>query len=87
MSMNRRTASVTIAAAAALFMSGVVMTSVSTSAQAEGVHCVGANSCKGLSECKSATNACKGLNNCKGLGFITTDDEAACAAKGGHVMK
>ena len=88
MSMNRRTASVTIAtAAAALFMSGVALTSLPTSVMADGVKCVGANSCKGHSECKSAKNECKGLNSCKGLGFITTDDEAACSAKGGHVMK
>lgn len=88
MSMNRRTAGVTIAtAAAAFFMSGVAMTTLSTPAQADSVKCVGANSCKGHSECKSASNACKGLNSCKGLGFITVDDDKACAAKGGKVAK
>lgn len=88
MSMNRRTAGATIAtAAAAFFISGVAMTSLSAPAEAAGVKCVGANSCKGHSECQTASNACKGLNSCKGTGFITVEDEAACAAKGGMVAK
>ena len=88
MSMNRRTAGATIAtAAAAFFMSGVAMTTLSAPAEAAGVKCVGANSCKGHSDCQTASNACKGLNSCKGLGFITVDDDAACAAKGGKVAK
>jgi len=32
--------------------------------------CMGANSCKGHSSCKTATSSCKGLNACKGQGFL-----------------
>ncbi|MEO6183523.1 MAG: hypothetical protein ABIP71_10600 [Verrucomicrobiota bacterium] len=30
--------------------------------------CKGANACKGLGGCKTATHACKGQNSCKGQG-------------------
>ena len=88
MSMNRRTAGATIAtAAAALFVSGVAMTVLPNAAKADGVKCVGVNSCKGHSECKTASNECNGLNSCKGHGWVTVKDDAACAAKGGKVSK
>jgi hypothetical protein len=29
------------------------------------------NSCKGMSECKSAKNSCKGMNSCKGQGWVS----------------
>jgi hypothetical protein len=31
--------------------------------------CYGVNSCKGMSDCKSAGHDCKGMNSCKGQGF------------------
>ena len=34
--------------------------------------CVGANSCKGKSACKTAENECAGHNACKGKGFLET---------------
>lgn len=51
---------------------------------AENVHCLGVNSCKGQSECKTAGSACKGQNECKGHGFLSMT-AAACSAAGGVV--
>jgi hypothetical protein len=51
---------------------------------AEQVKCVGANSCKGQSACKSAQNDCKGKNACKGQGFVQTSAQD-CKDKGGTV--
>ena len=51
------------------------------------VKCVGGNSCKGQSSCKSATNDCKGQNACKGKGFVMTASASECTDKGGHVQK
>jgi hypothetical protein len=47
--------------------------------------CMGINSCKGQSACKSANNACKGQNSCKGQGWLPAKSEAACVSKGGTV--
>lgn len=71
MKLNVTSGSVLAATAAALILGGLV-TAVPT-AKADDMklgHCVGANSCKGLSSCKSASNSCKGLNSCKGQGFV-----------------
>jgi len=45
------------------------------------VHCLGANACKGKSDCATASSACKGQNACKGQGMsvISAKD---CEAKG-----
>jgi hypothetical protein len=53
-----------------------------TSAQ---IKCLGANECKGMSECAggSGASSCKGLNECMGQGWVYTPTEAACADKGG----
>ncbi len=51
------------------------------------IKCVGGNSCKGQSECKSASNDCKGQNGCKGKGFVMTDTAKQCEALGGRVPK
>ncbi len=48
------------------------------------VHCVGVNSCKGQSECKTASSSCKGLNSCKGQGFLSIT-KMDCDAAGGKV--
>lgn len=48
------------------------------------VHCVGINSCKGQSDCKTAENACKGQNTCKGHGFLATK-AGECFAKKGKI--
>jgi hypothetical protein len=44
---------------------------------------MGANSCKGLSSCKTATSSCKGENSCKGKGFLEMS-KADCDADGGE---
>lgn len=74
------------ATAAALFATGVVATPVAYAGDM-GVKCVGANGCKGSSECKTAKSECKGHNGCKGQGWIKTKDAAECTAKGGKVEK
>ena len=71
-------------AAAALFAMGTTL-SVSAQAADAGVHCVGANSCKGTSECKSAKSECKGQNACKGQGWIGKKSADECKAAGGTV--
>lgn len=48
------------------------------------VHCVGINSCKGTSECKTGSSSCKGLNSCKGQGFLSTT-KVECDAAGGKI--
>ena len=45
--------------------------------------CMGANSCKGHSACKTATSSCKGLNSCKGHGFLELS-KSECDAAGGN---
>ncbi len=44
--------------------------------------CMGANSCKGHSACKTATSSCKGLNSCAGKGFLEMS-KAECESAGG----
>ncbi len=88
MSIQKKTAGVTLAtAAAALFIAGAAMTVAPTAAQADGVKCMGANSCKGHGSCKTASNECKGHNACKGKGWISTSSEKECMEKGGTVAK
>lgn len=48
------------------------------------VHCYGVNSCKGTSDCKTATTDCKGQNACKGQGFKQMTAEK-CTAAGGSL--
>jgi hypothetical protein len=55
--------------------------------QATQVKCVGANSCKGQSECASKVNSCKGQNSCKGKGWITTSNAQQCEQHGGKPEK
>lgn len=67
-----------LAATAAALLSVAPMSATA----AEKGKCVGANSCKGLSDCKMANTSCKGLNACKGQGFVSLT-KAECDAKGG----
>src|SRR5258708_25792436 len=49
------------------------------------IACLGVNSCKGQSACKSFDHDCQAMNTCKGNGFILiTEDE--CKQKGGKVI-
>jgi hypothetical protein len=58
-----------IATAAALLF-GSALVGVANAATETKLSCVGVNTCKGQSACKSARNDCKGQNACKGLGFV-----------------
>ncbi|MBV8054446.1 MAG: hypothetical protein JOZ29_02720 [Deltaproteobacteria bacterium] len=55
--------------------------------QAAQVKCVGANSCKGQSECATKMSSCKGQNSCKGKGWITTSSTQQCEQSGGTPEK
>jgi hypothetical protein len=70
--------------AVALALSGTVVSPTAAKNSAS-VHCVGINSCKGKSACKTASNSCKGQNSCKGEGWLPEESKNACEAKGGTV--
>lgn len=72
-------------AAAALFSTALLATHVQAADKAE-VKCSGVNSCKGTSECKTATNECKGHNSCKGQGWVTKKSADECKKAGGKVV-
>ena len=70
-------------AAFALALSGGATVLPTTVAADEAkVQCVGVNSCKGHSDCATASSACKGQNSCKGQGFLSLT-KAECDEKGG----
>lgn len=71
-------------AAAALLASGFVATAATTDNAK--VKCLGANKCKGLSECSVPHHTCKGKNSCKGKGWATEESAEACTKAGGTVM-
>ena len=81
MQINKLSSASLAAAAAMLFSSGLA--TVSVAADAPTMHCTGVNSCKGMSDCKSAKNSCKGMNSCKGTGFkeMSKSDCADAKAK------
>ena len=89
MSIHKKTVGATLAtAAAAMFIAGAAMTAAPTTAHAaDGVKCMGINSCKGHGACKTASNECKGHNACKGKGWVSTSSEKECMDKGGKVVK
>lgn len=89
MMIRNKTAGATLAtAAAALFVAGAAMTAVpATVKAADGVKCMGINSCKGHGSCKTASNDCKGHNACKGQGWVSTKSDKECMEKGGTVAK
>ena len=62
-------------------------TASSSSSQSAKVKCIGGNSCKGMSACKTATSAGPGKNACKGHGMVYTTTIEACLQKGGKPMK
>ncbi len=71
-------------AVATLFITGAAIARADQSASSDLVKCVGVNSCKGHSACKSAHNDCKGKNACKGQGFLEMSEQQ-CRDKGGTV--
>jgi hypothetical protein len=89
MTRKRTTGAMLATAVALAFISGAASAADApgSSAQAPKLKCLGANSCKGQSACKTATNDCQGKNACKGKGYIITEDAKSCEAKGGHLGK
>ncbi len=84
--IDRKNGAILAAAAAALFVAAPLAAHtsgqhVAADSGAQG-HCVGGNSCKGQSACKTANSSCKGQNACKGKGF-TQATKAECDAAGG----
>lgn len=75
-----KSGTVLAAAAFAMVMGGLA--AAPAQADEAKIHCVGVNSCKGQSECKTASSSCKGLNACKGQGFLSMT-KAECDAAGG----
>ena len=72
-------------AAAGLFLSGTTGVVAADTKEAK-VQCAGVNSCKGKSDCATATSACHGQNGCKGQGWMKMT-EKQCLEKGGKVEK
>ncbi|MDE2384423.1 MAG: hypothetical protein KGO53_07375 [Alphaproteobacteria bacterium] len=59
------------AAALGLAVAGAgIVTHASAAAEAK-FQCIGVNSCKGHSECQTATSSCNGMNACKGQGWLS----------------
>lgn len=69
------------ATAASLFLAGTAGLAAAPASAAEKVKCEGVNSCKGKSECATATHECSGQNSCKGKGFLMLTPEECEAAK------
>lgn len=83
--MSMKSKGTVIAAAAAMaFASGALVAPAAYAGDAM-VKCVGANACKGHSDCKTAKNECKGMNSCKGQGWVSKKDGKECEAAGGKV--
>jgi len=74
-------------AAAAMFTAGIAAAVVAPASAQSTVKCIGANSCKGTSACKTAASACKGMNACKGQGWTEQKDTDACKKAGGIGIK
>ncbi|MFM9835023.1 MAG: hypothetical protein ACKVOA_02860 [Methylophilaceae bacterium] len=63
---NGRRGAMLAIGAAALILAGCATSGAKTAdAGSASVACVGVNSCKGTSDCKTAGNECKGHNACK----------------------
>lgn len=58
------------AAVAGILSVGTMSLAPIAQAAEKPVKCMGMNSCKGKSDCKSDKNSCKGTNGCKGHGFM-----------------
>ena len=71
-----------LATAVALVFAGSVVRAADSDSASQ-VKCVGGNSCKGQSACKSASSDCKGQNACKGKGYVMTPSAKECVAAGG----
>ena len=73
-------------AAAVVAVTGGIAAQAAAKADEKVVHCYGINSCKGSSDCATASSACKGQNACKGQGFKALSVKA-CKAAGGRLTE
>lgn len=76
----------TIATIAALAFASAPVTSSLAAEASKTVPCYGVNSCKGQSDCQTATSSCKGNNKCKGQGYLMKTSED-CQKMGGSTEK
>jgi hypothetical protein len=83
MTKGKVTGAMLATAVALTFMGSAVLAADSSSSATSQVKCVGGNSCKGQSACKSASSDCKGQNACKGKGYVMTPSAKECVAAGG----
>jgi uncharacterized membrane protein len=84
---NKKMIGITLATAAVLAFAAAPVTSALAKGQVNSVKCYGNNSCKGMSECKTANNSCKGLNNCKGQGLTLAASQKTCEESGGSATQ
>jgi hypothetical protein len=82
MRMRTKGAMLAAAVAVAFMASPVSAEDPSSSTKPTMVACLGGNSCKGQSMCKSFNHECQGMNSCKGKGFVMMTDKE-CKTKGG----
>jgi hypothetical protein len=87
MDKARITGALLATAVGILFTTQPLLAENSQQSQSAPVKCVGANSCKGQSECASKASSCKGQNACKGKGWITTSSTRQCEQRGGKPEK
>jgi hypothetical protein len=80
MSHSKKFSGAALATAAAVLFSSAPMLTAHAADEAK-VKCEGVNSCKGKSECSTATNGCAGQNSCKGKGYISLPAAECEAAK------
>lgn len=85
MKMTGKSGAAIAAAAATMLFAGAGLLPSAKAATAVG-QCIGANTCKGQSACKSGNSSCKGQNACKGQGFAMLS-KSACAKAGGEFKK
>ena len=74
------------AAAAVVAITAAAVPGVAVAKGGAKIHCYGVNTCKGTSDCKTATHDCKGQNDCKGQGFKVLTAKA-CKAAGGSLTE
>ena len=79
MSTLRKTTGFGLAVAAAAMLATAPMAVQSGSTVGQ---CMGVNSCRGHSDCKTAKSSCRGLNSCAGKGFLEMS-KAECDVAGG----
>ena len=81
MKLNRKSGAKIAMTAAALLVSGALISTVA--AEEFKGRCFGVNGCAGKGACKSAKNDCKGKNACKGQGWVEMLQED-CKTQGGQ---